>query len=95
MLELRYNGCGDCLSSAKILLSVWGWRNNRDYRVEFHSDHKKDPIYQKRPDYLKHFAGAILYNPKTGAWIDLYNGGSNIIASDDYNKRMAYKLRDG
>lgn len=95
MLELRYNGCPDCLTSAKALLSVWGWFNNRDYRVEFHSDHKKDAIYKKRPDYLKHFSGAILYNPKTGAWIDLYNGGSNIISSNEYNKKMAFKLRDG
>jgi hypothetical protein len=95
MIELRYNGCADCLRSAKTLLAVWGWRNNVDYRVEFHSDHKDDPIYKKRPDYLKHFSGAIIYNTKTGAWIDLYNGGSNIISSDEYNRKMAYKLRDG
>lgn len=95
MLELRYNGCPDCLTAAKALLAVWGWFNNRDYRVEFHSDHKGDAIYKKRPDYLKKLSGAILYNPATGAWIDLYNGSSNIISSDEYNRKIAYKLRDG
>lgn len=92
MLELRYNGCPDCLTSAKTLLSIWGLFNNKDYRVEFHDDHKDEPLYQKRPDYLKHFSGAILYNPKTSAWIDLYNGGSNIISSSEENKNMVYSL---
>lgn len=92
MLELRYNGCSECLTSAKALLGVWGMFEHKAYRVEFHSDHRKDKIYEKRPDYLKHFSGAILYNPKSGAWIDLYNGGSNIISADDYNKQMVKKL---
>ena len=95
MLELRYNGCSDCLSSAKSLMAVWGWFNNRDYRVEFHSDHRDDAIYKKRPDYLKHFSGAILYNPQTGAWVDLYNGGSNVISSNLSNKNTVESLMTG
>ena len=92
MIELRYNGCPECIASAKVLLAGFGLRNNKDYRVEFHYDHRDEPIYKKRPDYIKHFSGAILYNTDTGAWVDLYNGGSNIIASDEYNKNIILKL---
>lgn len=73
MLELRYAGCTDCLNTAKSILRNAGMFVNRDYKVEFHQDHKGDRIYQKRPDYLKITSGAILYNPSTEAWIDFYS----------------------
>lgn len=73
MLQLRYAGCSDCLSTAKSLLRNAGLLVNRDYTVEYHQDHKSDRIYQKRPDYLKVTSGAIIYNPKSEAWIDIYS----------------------
>lgn len=73
MLQLRYAGCSDCLSTAKSLLRNAGLLVNRDYTVEYHQDHKADRIYQKRPDYLKVTSGAIIYNPKSEAWIDIYS----------------------
>lgn len=73
MLQLRYNGCSDCLHTAKSLLRNAGYFSGRDYSVEFHKEHAKDRIYQKRPDYIKTFSGAIIYNPKTEAWIDIYS----------------------
>lgn len=73
MLELRYAGCGDCLSTAKTLLRNAGFLVNRDFKVEYHQDHKNDRLYQKRPDYLKISSGAILYNPNTESWIDFYS----------------------
>ena len=73
MLEIRYGGCADCLSTAKTLLRNIGLFVNRDYKVEFHQDHKGDRIYSKRPDYLKVTSGAIIYNPKTESWIDFYS----------------------
>lgn len=86
MIEMRYNGCPDCLSSAKALMTLFGFLPHRNYRVEFHDDHREDAIYKARPDYLKHFSGVILYNPDTEQWIDLYPSGSNIIASSEENK---------
>ena len=73
MLEVRYGGCGDCLNTAKALLRNAGLFVNRDYKVEFHQDHRRDRIYFKRKDYLKITSGAIIYNPKTEAWIDIYS----------------------
>ena len=73
MLQLRYNGCSDCLHTAKSLLRNAGYFANRNYTVEFHKEHMKDRIYQKRPDYIKTFSGAIIYNPKTEAWLGIYD----------------------
>lgn len=92
MIQLRYNGCPDCLTSAKILLSNMGFTNGRHYTVEFHSDHRRDPIYKKRPDLIKHFSGAILYNPDNQHFIDLYNGEANIIKNTDRNRETVKSL---
>lgn len=73
MLQLRYNGCPDCLRSAQTILTGLGYFKGRDYTVEFHKEHKDDAIYKARPDYIKEFSGAILYNPDSGHWIDFYN----------------------
>ena len=73
MLELRYAGCSDCLITAKSVLRNAGFFVNKDYKIEFHQDHRGDRIYQKRPDYLDISSGAILYNPATEAWIDFYS----------------------
>lgn len=73
MLQLRYNGCADCLHTAKSLLRNAGYFIGRDYSVEYHKEHMKDRIYQKRPDYIKIFSGAIVYNPDTEAWVDIYS----------------------
>lgn len=73
MLQLRYNGCSDCLRTAKSLLRNCGYFSGKNYTVEFHKEHMKDRIYQKRPDYIKVFSGAIIYNPKTESWIDIYS----------------------
>lgn len=95
MIELRYNGCPDCLTSAKALLSAMGYTNNRHYTVTFHDEHRRDPIYKKRPDLIKHFSGAILYNPKNQNFIDLYNGTSNIIKNTPSNREtVKYLFQD-
>ena len=73
MLELRTNGCPDCISSAKKILRNLGYFTGRDFRDELHKEHLSDRIYQKRPDYIKIFSGAILYNPDTEQWIDFYD----------------------
>ena len=73
MLELRYNGCSDCLSTAKTLLRNAGLFSGRDYKVEHHQDHRTDKIYTVRPDYIKITSGAIIYNPDNQSWIDVYD----------------------
>lgn len=85
MLELRYNGCPDCRKSMRVFLSNCGLFEGRNYRLEMHGDHKKDKIYTKRPDYLKHFSGGILYNPDNGSWIDLYPDRVNILDTNEAN----------
>lgn len=72
MLELRYNGCPDCLNTAKAILRSCGYFEREHYRVTFHSDHRDDKIYTVRPDYLKKFTGAILYNTERQSWYDFY-----------------------
>ena len=47
MLELRYAGCSDCLTTAKSVLRNAGFFVNKDYKIEYHQDHKGDRIYQK------------------------------------------------
>lgn len=73
MIELRYNGCPDCLKSAQTVLRKAGYFPTTHYKIEFHSDHAKDPIYTVRPDYLDVFSGAILYNPDSQHWLDFYD----------------------
>ena len=73
MLEVRYGGCSDCLNTAKTLLRNAGLFVNKDYKITFHQDHKNDRIYSKRPDYLRITSGAIIYNPDTESWIDIYS----------------------
>ena len=46
---------------------------DKHFNIVYHDEHKKDKIYKVRPDYLEIFSGAILYNPKTGHWIDFYD----------------------
>lgn len=79
MLELRYNGCPDCLRSAQTVLTGLGFFRGRDYSVEFHKEHKNDAIYKARPDYIKEFSGAILYNPDSGHWIDFYDANGKLV----------------
>jgi len=89
MLELRYAGCADCLNTAKSILRNAGFFVNRDYRVEFHQDHKGDRIYSKRPDYLKVTSGAILYNPSNESWIDFYtNDRMKCVLCGEESKQM-------
>ena len=86
MLEVRYGGCGQCLSSVKKVLSSIGRYEGKDFRVEFHADHKRDKIYEKRPDYINEFSGAILYNPDTQHWVDFYSSDHSkmvMTAKDD------------
>ena len=83
MLELRYNGCSDCLRTAKTLLRNIGLFSGRDYKIEFHKEHKDDEIYKRRPDYITIFSGAILYNDDKQAWIDFYsNDHTSCVACD-------------
>lgn len=73
MIELRYNGCPECLNSAQTVLRSIGFFRGRDFKVVHHSDHRSDKIYAARPDYIEIFSGAILYNPDTGHWLDFYS----------------------
>lgn len=94
MLQLRYNGCPDCLTAAKIQLANIGLFSNRDYTIEFHKEHREDKVYKVRPDFLKNFSGAVLYNPDVESWIDLYNQSSNIIDMTEENKAAIFKLKN-
>jgi hypothetical protein len=71
-LQLRYGGCGGCLSNCKYLLKHAGLMPDRHYIVTMHDDHKEDPIYKERPEFLKKHTGAILINPETQSFINLY-----------------------
>lgn len=84
MIELRYNGCTHCLSSVKASLRSIGLFAGRDYVVSFHDEHRNDELYQLRPDYLTNATGAILYNPATKHWLDLYdkNTLSRVLRTD-------------
>ena len=84
MLELRYNGCTNCLDSVKATLRTIGVFQNRHYKVEYHDSHKNDLIYKKRPDYLRQFSGAILYNPDSQHWLDFYDkdGSKRLLKAD-------------
>ena len=97
MLELRYNGCPDCLASAKGRLRQLGWFEGRDYSIEYHKEHSSDKIYQARPDYIKTFSGAILYNPNTESWIDFYTPDHEKIAieMDESTKQAFRELKEG
>lgn len=92
MLELRYRGCPDCLKSCQTLLRRIGYTAPQNYRVEFHSDHRDDKIYKIRPDYLKEFSGAILYNPDTQHWIDFYDKEHKSIQFDVTTEANKKKL---
>ena len=73
MLEVRYNGCADCLTTVKGILRKVNMYVGRDYTVAYHKEHSDDKIYSVRPDYIKVFSGAIIYNPDRQAWIDVYD----------------------
>lgn len=92
MLELRYNGCSGCKTSAQAVLRNAGFFAPMHYRIEYHSDHPKDKIYQKRPDYLLNFTGAILLNPDTQHWIDFYNSDGKLVITSN-NKEEVDKVR--
>lgn len=97
MLELRYNGCPDCLKSMKTVLRAVGFFSPQHFRVEFHRDHKDDKIYQLRPDYLKYFTGGILYNPDTQHWIDFYDQEHEsmvLTAENDSKRKKLHSLVD-
>ena len=95
MLELRYNGCADCLHTATAVLRNAGYFKDSHYKVVFHGDHKKDRIYEKRPDYISHFSGAIIYNPKTESWIDFYNNDhSKCVLCDLPSTSLSEALRE-
>lgn len=92
MLEVRYNGCADCLNTAKSLLRNVGLFVNRDYKIEYHKEHRGDRIYKKRPDYIKSFSGAIIYNPKSEAWIDIYSADKTHCDACDMGSEKFSKL---
>ena len=94
MLELRYNGCSDCLRTAKTLLRNIGLFSGRDYNIVFHSEHREDRIYQKRPDYLKVFSGAIIYNPDNESWVDIYDNEHVACVACDMPPERLSKLID-
>lgn len=97
MLELRYAGCPGCLKSAQTILRRVGYTAPQNYRVEFHSDHRSDKIYQIRPDYLKEFNGAILYNPDTQHWVDFYDKDHEelvLTVENEANKKKVASIID-
>lgn len=93
MIQLRYNGCPSCLKSCKTVLSSCGYFEPKDYTVEFHQEHKKDPIYGVRPDYLDVFSGGILYNPDTGHWVDFYDKEHVVFVLTATTKQEKDKVR--
>ena len=74
-LQLRYGGCGGCLSNCKYLLKKAGLQAGRHYYVVMHDENRDDEIYKVHPEFLKKHTGGILINPETQAFINLYPGG--------------------
>lgn len=100
MIELRYNGCPDCLKTAKTVMRNLGFFPSRDFIIAYHKEHKSDAIYQKRPDYLKKFTGCILYNTESEHWIDFYNSRGELVfgaegGDHDYNLQLVQALIAG
>lgn len=97
MLQLRYNGCPECLNTVRTLLRNSGLFSGKHYSVEFHTDHRSDKIYEKRGDYLEVFTGAILYNPDTQHWVDFYSRDHEKLILNDVEKvKQLFKaLEDG
>ena len=89
MLQLRYNGCSDCLHTATSILRSLGMFKGRNYTVEYHSEHANDRIYSVRRDYIDIFSGAILYNPDTEHWLDFYSNDHTklVLGMDTDEKR--------
>lgn len=81
-LELRYGGCHGCLTNCKYVLKHAGLQAGRQYYVAMHDDHKDDAVYKVHPEFLKKFTGAILINPETQSFINLYPNDEVIDYSD-------------
>lgn len=81
-LELRYGGCHGCLTNCKYVLKHAGLQAGRQYYVTMHDDHKDDAVYKVHPEFLKKFTGAILINPETQAFINMYPKDEVIDYSD-------------
>ena len=81
-LQLRYNGCHGCLSNSKATLKEAGLRYSRDFIVEMHSDHRDEEVYKVHPEFIKHFSGAILINPETQSFINMYPNNESLQYSE-------------
>ena len=97
MLQLRTNGCPDCLNSARKILRELGMYSPQNYTTELHKEHRNDNIYKVRPDYLRIFSGAILYNPTTEHWIDFYDNDhiKLVLNNNDETRRLIKDLEAG
>lgn len=81
-LQLRYNGCHGCLVNSKATLKQAGLRYTRDFEVAMHYDHRDEPVYKVHPEFIKHFSGAILINPETQSFINMYPNNESLQYSD-------------
>lgn len=81
-LQLRYGGCHGCLTNCKATLKEAGLRANRDYIVTMHDENKDDEVYKVHPEFLKKFTGAILINPKTQSFINMYPNDEHLQYSE-------------
>ena len=81
-LQLRYGGCHGCLTNCKYVLKHAGLQSGRHYYVSMHDDHRDVPIYKVHPEFLKKHTGAILINPETQSFINLYPNDEVIDYSD-------------
>ena len=81
-LQLRYNGCHGCLSNSKSTLKEAGLQYSRDFIVEMHSDHRDEEVYKVHPEFIKQFSGAILINPETQSFINMYPNNESLQYSE-------------
>ena len=72
-LQLRYNGCHGCLSNSKATLKQAGLRYSR---------HKDEEVYKVHPEFIKQFSGAILINPETQSFINMYPNNESLRYSE-------------
>lgn len=70
MMELVIAECNACIKSARVLLRKCGYAANVDYTETHRFDLRKSDLFTERPD-LYAVSTAVLYNRKTGEYINL------------------------
>lgn len=93
MLQVRYGGCSGCLDNAKAILNKAGLRAYKDYEIHLHDDFRNEDLYQRRPDFLEAYVGAIIYNPENKKFINVYPDNKVIKYSQSFVRALEELLK--